>query len=79
MRDSPSDRPTVARGVLGASGNGRAFEPTDPLDRGHLLRRGGRFPFPRILADSELIRLRRERRVSASFSAIRPLSRLERG
>lgn len=79
MRESPSDRPTVARGVVGASGNGRAFGPTDPLDRGYLLRRGSRFPFPGILTDSELVRLRRERRVSASFTAIRPLSRLERG
>lgn len=75
MRDSSSDRPTVAPGVVSASGNGRAAGPTDPLDRGHLLRRGTRFPFPRILTDAEMIRLRRTRRVSASFSAIPPLSR----
>lgn len=76
MRDSQPDRDTVAHGGVSARGNGKAFGlPTDPLDRGHLLRRSSRFPFPRILVNSDPIRLRRERRVSASFSGIPPLSR----
>lgn len=49
--------------------------PIEPLDRSYLLRRGREFPFPDLLGDPTLIRLRRERRVSASFRAIRPLTR----
>lgn len=79
MRDSQVDRHGVAGGIGNASGNGRTFGPTAPLDRGHLLRRGNRFPFPRILVHSETVRLRRERRVSGSFSGVAPLSRSNHG
>lgn len=75
MRDSESVRTTVARGAVESPGNGRASGPSDPLDRSYLLRRDSRFPFPQLFLDAETVRLRRARRVSASFSAIPPLSR----
>jgi hypothetical protein len=46
--------------------------------RPYLLRRELRFPFPQLRDDTGAIRLRRKRRVSASFSAIRPLARCDR-
>lgn len=61
----------AARGVITGLEGGRE----DTLDRSYLLRRGCRFPFPRLLEEPEGFRLRRGRRVSASFSGIRPLAR----
>lgn len=53
-------------------------EPLDrslPLNRSYLLRRASRFPFRQLTEEPELVRLRRERRVSAPFTGIPPLSR----
>lgn len=44
-------------------------------DRGYLLRRESRFPFPQMRNSTGDINLRRARRVSAPFSGIRPLAR----
>lgn len=66
-----SGLPTTRR----AGGNGIQFGPSEPLDRSYLLRRETRFPFRGITDHEEAIRLRRTRRVSASFSAIPPLAR----
>lgn len=74
-RRPQSDRIATAgdavRGVIDGLESGRE----NTLDRSYLLRRDCRFPFPRLLGDPESFRLRRGRRVSASFSAIRPLAR----
>ena len=74
MRDSQPDRPTVASSANGA-GRRSVLGPLRESDRSHLLRRSSRFPFPQLLEEAELVRIRRERRVSASFSGIPPLSR----
>ena len=57
------------------SGNGRPSAELRPVDRSHLLRRHTRYPFQVEDEEVEAIRLRRERRVSAPFSAIPPLAR----
>lgn len=65
--------------MVGDAARGVVFGPEggleNALDRSYLLRRGCRFPFPRLLEEPEAFRLRRGRRVSASFSGIRPLAR----
>lgn len=54
--------------------DGRGGLPVHPVDRSHLLRRSSAFPFPMPMSNG-LVRIRRERRVCESFSAIRPLAR----
>lgn len=75
MRDSSSDQRTVSRGDMTLRSNGRASGVSQPLDRSYLLRRASRFPFPKLVVAPDPIRLRRARRVSASFTRIPPLSR----
>lgn len=75
MRDSQPDPKAVVGSPKELRGNGRVSAPLDPLDRSHILRRPNRFPFPRLLLADEHAGLRRERRVSAPFSGIPPLSR----
>lgn len=74
MQDS-SKPATGAPGAHGAARNGGA---ASPLDRSHLLRKASKYPFPMPATDQELVRLRRSRRVSASFSGIPPLARTDR-
>lgn len=57
-----------------AGQNGRGGVPMHPVDRSHLLRQSSAFPFPMPMSNG-LVRIRRERRVCESFSAIRPLAR----
>lgn len=74
MRDPQIEHPFDPPGAVRAGGSGIGEGPADPRDRSYLLRRETRFPFPTLNSDAE-VRLRRSRRVFASFSAIRPLSR----
>jgi hypothetical protein len=57
------------------AGSGSGEDSRGAEDRGYLLRRKNAFPFPRLTAPAEGIRLRRERQVCASFSSIRSLAR----
>jgi hypothetical protein len=75
MEDSqPAPDPALA-GVSGAGGNGRRGEPVQPMNRSALLRRTSRFPFE-MNPGTNGIRIRRERRVSDSFSGIASLARV---
>ena len=69
MRDSPS--PQTGSFDQSAWAMGTA----DRFDRSYLLRRSSRFPFAMPMTRSELVPLRRNRRVSGSFSAISSLAR----
>jgi hypothetical protein len=75
MQDPQPGRPPRSSDALRAGAGGRASEPVDPVDRSYLLRRCADFPFPRLQDDPAMVRLRRERRVFASFRAIPPLAR----
>lgn len=79
MREPQVERSAAAPSATVATGNGRGSGLSDPLDRSYLLRRASRFPFPQLLEETEAVRLRRERRVCAPFTAILPLSRNGRG
>ena len=79
MRESESIRHTGSPGAVGVGGNGHSNGATHPLDRSYLLRRVTRFPFPQLQAEDDAIRIRRDRRVNASFSGIPPLTRNGRG
>lgn len=73
MQD-PQAAPEATGAGVRAGSNGRPGEPLRPVDRSHLLRR--RAPFPFVLpGEAGVVRIRRERRVSGSFSGIRSLAR----
>ncbi len=61
-------------GASDARAGGRGGLPFQPLDRSHLLRRPSEYPFQRPY-ENGVVRIRRERRVFESFSAIRTLAR----
>lgn len=75
MRDPQPDRPTRSPGAVRPGDGPRASVPVEPLNRSYLLRRDAAFPFPRLEEDPALVRLRRSRRVCASFRAIPGLAR----
>lgn len=78
MQKSQSNR--IAAGIAAARAEveGGVYGVETADDRGYLLRRECRFPFPQLRDQTGGIDLRRTRRVSAPFSGIRPLARDDR-
>lgn len=70
---APQSAP-VNGAAAASKASGRGGIPVQPLDRSHLLRRPKEFPF-QLPYENGVVRIRRERRVFESFSAIRALAR----
>lgn len=70
--------PTDGSGVSSGGRNAPDGTPVYPTDRSHLLRRSRPFPF-QVPQENGRVRIRRERRVFASFRGIPSLARGNRG
>lgn len=75
MNRSQSERLAAGIAAARAAVQGGVYGLERAADRGYLLRRESRFPFPRMRDRQGGMELRRTRRVSAPFSGIRPLAR----
>ncbi len=78
MKRSQSERMAAGIAAARAAVEGGVYGLETAADRGYLLRRESRFPFPGVRDRTGGIELRRTRRVSAPFSGIRPLARSAR-